>query len=223
MKRIINFLKVLAVTLVIQASVFTVGAETLNGISASSTELSPSEEFCVEVAIPPTENADTASLLVEFDENAFEVIEWNSDIEGGISNSGVDFFGLSAANAERRINLSNGLVLSAKMKVKGEATEGEYSINLVKSSFCYVMDNGYEFKELWFPETTEIIVKISGNAVEEASAVPPEKQLVFISNENKTNVAVIICAIVVPAIVIGVIIRKRVVKAHDKDDTKSSS
>ncbi len=223
MKRILNFLRNFALIMTVQLSALSVGAEAVSGISASKTELSPSEEFFVEIVVPPAENADTASLLVEFDENVFEVIEWKSDIAGGISNSGEGFFGLSAANAERNIELGSGIVLSAKMKVRTEASEGEYSINLVKSSFCYVMDNGYEFKELWFPETTEIIVKISGNADEEGNTELPEKQLVSISNDKKTNVAVIICAIVVPVFVMGVMIRKRIVKAHDKDNTKSSS
>lgn len=223
MKRIMNFFKVLAVILTVQLSALVAGAETINGISSSSTELSHSEEFYVDVAVPSAENADTASLRVEFDENVFEVIEWNPEISGGIANSGEGFFGLSAANAERRIDLSNGLVFSVKMRVKDDAVSGDYSINLVKSSFCYVMDNGYEFKELWFPETTEIIVNVEGTALDEEDAESSEETLVSISNENKTNVAVIICAIVVPVVVIGVMIRKRVLNAHDKDDTKSSS
>lgn len=217
MKRMMNFFTALAAILTVQLSVLVVGAEAANGIYASSAELSQSEEFFVEIAVPPAENADTASVMVEFDENIFEVIEWNTEIAGGISNSGEGFFGLSAANAERKIELGSGIVFSAKMKVKEEAAKGEYSINLVKSSFCYVMDNGYEFKELWFPETTEIIVEISGNAVEEANAEFSEKRLVSISNDNNSNVAVIICAIVIPLVVAGVMIRKKVIKIIDKD------
>lgn len=209
MNRIVNFFKVLTVILAIQSLALTAGAETINGISASSTELSHSEEFYVEVSIPSAENADTASLRVEFDENVFEVIEWNPEISGGIANSGAGFFGLSAANVERRIDLSNGIVLSAKIRVKDEAMEGEYSINLVKSSFCYVMDNGYEFKELWFPETSEIIANIVGSAADETNTEPLENQLVSISNENNSNIGVIIGVIAVFLIVLGLIIFKR--------------
>lgn len=213
MNRIVNFFKVLTVILAIQLLTITIGAETLNGISVSSTELSHSEEFYVEVSIPSAENADTASLRVEFDENVFEVIEWNPEISGGIANSGAGFFGLSAANAERRIDLSSGMTLSAKMRVKDEAAEGEYSINLVKSSFCYVMDNGYEFKELWFPEAYEIIVKITRNtdfAANETETVQPlGNQNTYISNENNSNIGVIIGVIAVFLVVIGLIIFKR--------------
>lgn len=179
-----------------------VSAETVNGISVSNTELSNSEEFRVEITIPPAENSDTASLKVEFDENAFEVVEWNPEIAGGIANSGAGFFSLSAANVERKIDLSGGMTFSARMKVKDEAS-GEYSINLVKNSFCYVMDNGYEFMELWFPETFEAVVNVAGT---------PDLAGDEINNENGDNnlsVVVILGAVAVVVIVAGLVVFKR--------------
>lgn len=199
MNRLIKL--VIAITAIYLLTI-TISAEILNGISVSKTELSNSEEFRVEITIPPAENADTASLKVEFDENVFEVVEWDPEIAGGIANSGAGFFGLSAANVERKIDLSGGMTFSATLKVKNEADSGEYSINLVKTSFCYVMDNGYEFMELWFPETFEAVVNVTGTPDLAGDEIANE-------GENNLSVVVILGAVAVVVIAAGVVVFKR--------------
>lgn len=196
-----RLIKLVIVIAAISLLVIVVSAETVNGISVSNAELSNSEEFRVEITIPPAKNADTASLKVEFDENAFEVVEWNPEIAGGIANSGAGFFSLSAANVERKIDLSGGMTFSARMKVKDEAS-GEYSINLVKNSFCYVMDNGYEFMELWFPETFEAIVNVAGTPDLAGDEIDNE-------GDNNLSVVVILGAVAVVVIVAGLVVFKR--------------
>ena len=135
------------------SAVDTAGA---NGLYTGKTELSAGEEFTVSVVIPPAENCDTATLRVIFSENAFEVTDWAAELPGGFYNSAENFFAVSAANVERAIDLSHGLTLTAGLRVKEDAPDGIYPVILETASFCYVMDNGRDFQDVWFPETREL-------------------------------------------------------------------
>lgn len=132
-----------------------------NGLYVSSELLERGEEFAVTVSVPPAENADTASVKVVFDGDAFEVTEWEPELPGCMYASADDSFALSAANVQRSIDLSEGLELTAWLRVKDDAPDGDYTFDLAEASFCYVKDNGYEFEELWTPEDTQAYVSVS--------------------------------------------------------------
>lgn len=137
----------------------------VNGISASASEVAAGEEFTVTLNIPAAENADTAIIRVDFDGAAFTVTEWSPSLSGQVINSGVDsdgvgFFLVNAANAQRAIDLSEGLTLTAKLKVNDEAEIKDYTFTLVDSSLSYFNDETFEDVELWKPSATEVTVSV---------------------------------------------------------------
>lgn len=135
-------------------------------LSVSSTDLKAGDRFNVSINIPSiNKNADTATLRVEFDSDAFDVAQWAPVIPGGTSGSGKDFFSLSAANAEKKIDLSNGITLTAALVVKNGARAGNYNINLVKNSLSYVDDSGRNNIELWSPTMTKATVRVIASSV----------------------------------------------------------
>lgn len=138
------------------------GAVPVSGISISDSSPAPGSTFTVTVSVPAAENADTASVRVEFDSSAFEVTEWSPKMENSLCNSGKGFFVLTSANADRVIDLSRGLELKATVRASDSAS-GAYTFRLVKHSFSYVKDNGYEYVELWQPTFTEASVNIGGS------------------------------------------------------------
>ena len=145
------------------------GAEQVNGISVSDSVLGQGSEFTLEISVPPAENADTASVKAVFDEQAFEVLEWKPVISGGFANAQNGRIALSAANVERVIDLSEGLTLTAKMRVKDDAPEGDYVFELNKHSFSYVLEDGFTFEEVWQPEITNVTVTVGALSRTEAS------------------------------------------------------
>lgn len=155
------------------AAVFSVtaSADNADGISVSADTLTAGEFFTLTVNIPPSENADTASVKITYDETAFEVTEWAPALPGGVSNSGNGILALSAANIERVIDLSGGLTLTAEMRVRDDASPGAYTFELTDHSLCYVQDNGYEFEELWFPEVISAAVEVVLPAAETPETV----------------------------------------------------
>ena len=168
------FVSLLCLIIAVAAMPIIVYATSVNGISASSRNLNPGDSFTVSLNIPATENADTASIRVEFDSTAFEVTSWSPNISNGLFNSGEGFFAVSAANAIKEINLVGGLELKAGIKVKESAKTGDYSIRLTKYSISYVKDNGYEFVELWNPSVKEVTVRVgttSGNGRTETTSI----------------------------------------------------
>lgn len=150
-------------------------------ITVSKSNLKPNDEFEVYINVPANpQNADTASLKVEFDSSAFEVKSWEPVISGGTAGKGEGYFSLAAANAERKIDLSNGLTLTATLKVKSAANNGSYAIKLTKSSFSYVADNGYEYIELWSPEVKNVNVKVNA----EPTTTVPAKDDITVSKKD---------------------------------------
>ena len=132
-----------------------------NGIYASKSVLARGERFTVTINIPPMANADTASIKAEFDANAFEVLSWSPTLANSVSNYGSNFFIVTSANADRNIDLSRGVELSAVVSVKSTAPDGNYAFILKQHSLSYVNDNGYDYTELWTPSVTTANVRIS--------------------------------------------------------------
>ncbi len=160
---------------------FTAYSAELNGLSVSDKDLIQGEEFEIYIDIPASsEKADTASLKVEFDSSAFEVKNWSPVIPGGTIGMGDGYFTLAAANAERKIDLSNGLTLTAIIKVKSTAKNGSYDFKLTKSSFSYVADNGYDYVELWSPAVKSVAVKVNA----EPTVVVPRKDDITVSKSD---------------------------------------
>ena len=153
---------VIFMCLIVAVSVFPViaSAVSVNGISSSSSSVSPGDSFIVTLNIPKSENADTVSIRVEFDSSTFEVTSWEPQITNGLYNKGDGFFVVSSANATRAVEMGSGLVLKAGMSVKKNAKNGNYSIKLVKNSISYVKDNGYEYVELWDPTVKEVTIQV---------------------------------------------------------------
>lgn len=139
-------------------------AADVNGISISAGELSPGDTFTVTVSVPPSGNADTGSVEVNFSASAFEVTSWEPGISGGIVNSGDGFFVVAAANASRVIDLSAGLELKATLRVKSSATGGSYSFLLTRHNFSYVSDSGTDQIDLWNPDVTKAEVTVDGSS-----------------------------------------------------------
>ena len=165
MKRIFRILAVLTAACALSSlTPLSAFAEDANGIVVSETALMQGDEFTLSLVVPPTEDADTASVKIRFDASAFEGLEWNPQVSGGFSNLTDGLIALSAANADRYIKLGDGLTLTAKMKVRDDAPDGYYDFVLSENSFCYVMEDGWTFKEVWFPETTSVTVKVGDPA-----------------------------------------------------------
>ena len=156
-----------------------------NGLAVSDNDLTQGDEFEVYINVPAnSENADTVSLKVEFDSSAFEVKSWEPVVSGGTAGMGDGYFSLAAANAERKIDLSKGLTLTATLKAKDTAKNGNYDIKLTKSSFSYVADNGYEYIELWSPTVKNVNVKV---VAESTTTVPVKDDITVSESSLKAN------------------------------------
>lgn len=162
MKYRLNKLLALFVALCLSSCLFSLGisASSDNGITASSTNLAPGSVFTLSVVIPEAADADNASIQVNFDSTAFEVVSWKPEIPNGVYNSGSDFFTVAAASSTRAIKLEEGLTLKAQMKVKEEAEKGLYKFNLTKCSLSFYDENIEDYVELWDPEVLTITVSV---------------------------------------------------------------
>ena len=157
-------LSLLCAAVAIAAVSVTASAASVNGISVSGSDLNPGDTFTVTLSVPAGESADTASIRVEFDPAAFEVVSWSPNLANGYYNSGDSFLAVTSANAVRTIDLSRGAEFTATLSVKRSVTSGTYPIKLVSHSFSYVKDNGYEYVELWTPSVTEAYVKVGSSS-----------------------------------------------------------
>ena len=162
MKYRLNKLLALFTALCLSSCLFSLGisASSDNGITASSTNLAPGSVFTLSVVIPEAADADNASIQVNFDSTAFEVVSWKPEIPNGVYNSGSDFFTVAAASSTRAIKLEDGLTLKAQMRVKEEAEKGLYKFNLTKCSLSFYDENIEDYVELWDPEVLTITVSV---------------------------------------------------------------
>ncbi len=167
-----------AALLTLAAAVSMTGAafsESVNGLSLSSKSAEPGEEFTLTLTVPPTEDADTASIKVVYDDSAFEPIEWDPQLPGSYSNAENGLIAISAANADRDIDLSKGLTLTARMKVRDSAANGEYTFTLIEGSICYFNESTFEFVELWESEVNDVTMTVVNGAAETQSADEQEE------------------------------------------------
>ena len=147
------------------------------GISVSSATAGAGGTFELYVDIPASDNrADTISLNVEFDPDAFEVVSWYSNntsspdyikdiVSGAWVNHGTGFLTLTASNTTPRIDLSDGIHLTAVMKVKTTASAGDHGITLKKADVCRYDSGLYTYRHFWEPETDHIAVSVTTDAV----------------------------------------------------------
>ena len=179
MKYRLNKLLALFIALCLSSCLFSVGisASSDNGITASSTNLAPGSVFTLSVVIPEAADADNASIQVNFDSTAFEVVNWKPEIPNGVYNSGSDFFTVAAASSSRAIKLEDGLTLKAQMKVKEDAEKGLYQFNLTKGSVSFYDENIEDYVELWEPEVLTITV-----------SVDPENEVVIEPEEEEEEI-----------------------------------
>lgn len=144
------------------------------GISSSSATVRRGETFSVYITVPSVpENADTASILAEFDPDIFEVVSWSPVLPGSFANSGNGYFALSASNAGRSIILSGGITLKADLRVKNNTSSSAGTITLKKASLAHVKDNGYDYQELWIPSVTSVRINISQDGGSGTSGTRP--------------------------------------------------
>lgn len=151
-----------------------ISAAAVNGISISESAPVRGKEFELTLTVPSCVDADTASIVVEFPQGVFEVTEWAPVMSGGLSNSGDGFIALSAANADRFIDLSKGLSLTAKLRAREDAPDGEYSFRLTDASLCYFNEVTRDFTELWSPEVTAATVTLTGGKTAVTTVTEPD-------------------------------------------------
>lgn len=150
-----------------------ISASSDNGITASSANLAPGSSFYISVVIPEAADADNASIQVNFDSAAFEVVSWKPEIPNGAYNSGSDFFMVTAASSTRSIKLEDGMTLKAEMRVKEDAEKGLYKFTLTKSSLSFYDENIEDYVELWDPEALTITVSVDP---ENVAVTEPEEE-----------------------------------------------
>ncbi|MGN0577595.1 MAG: cohesin domain-containing protein [Ruminiclostridium sp.] len=162
MKYRLNKLLALFIALCLSSCLFSVSisASSDNGITASSANLAPGSVFSISVVIPEAADASNASIQVNFDSTAFEVVSWKPEIPNGVYNSGSDFFTVAAASSSRAIKLDDGLILKAEMRVKDTAEKGLYKFSLTKGSVSFYDENIEDYVELWEPESITITVSV---------------------------------------------------------------
>ncbi len=147
------------------------------GISVSSSTSDTCGTFELYVDIPASDNwADEISLNVEFDPEAFEVVSWYSNntssldyiqniISGAWVDHGSDYLSLTASNKIPLIDLSKGIHLTAKMKVKNTASVGNHSITLKKADICRYDAELDKYRHFWEPETEYLAVSVMNDVV----------------------------------------------------------
>ena len=147
------------------------------GISVSSSTSYTCGTFELYVDIPASDNwADEISLNVEFDPEAFEVVSWYSNntssldyiqniISGAWVDHGSDYLSLTASNKIPLIDLSKGIHLTAKMKVKNTASVGNHSITLKKADICRYDAELDKYRHFWEPETEYLEVSVMNDVV----------------------------------------------------------
>lgn len=149
-----------------------IAPNTGGSISASSTNLSPGQEFKLTITVPAiAKSAENASVTVKFDADSFSVVSWYSDsadltaLKAAIPNaavsSGADYLSLDAENDSQAIDLSSGLTLTATMKVSPGASVGTHEFSLEKSSFTYTIADTTTTAELWAPLSKDTTVNVS--------------------------------------------------------------
>ena len=173
-----------------------------NGISLSAQRLYHGKEFTVTLYAPPSQNADTVSVRVDFDSSAFEVTEWKVSLPGTYaSSSGEGYFAASSANAERAVDMSGGVELRAALKVKDTAEYGRYEFRLSESSICYFDESAYDYVELWEPE----VKSVSVNVFSEPADITGQKEPAGNSGNEPENSAIKIIIIAAAALLFAVL------------------
>ena len=163
-------LTILSVILSVMTLTTVISASNMNGLGVSSDRVAPGDTFTVYVDVPPSANADTAYIKVEFDASAFEVVSWSPAMSGAVTNSGDGFFVLTAANAFRDIALGSGYRAEAVISVRYGAARGTYSFRLTEHSISYISDDGIDYVEVWQPAVTEVAVSIGDRSASDTTA-----------------------------------------------------
>jgi|GEM_PF-1660689 len=141
-----------------------------SGLNVKKTSLIPSETFDLDIYIPPcAKKADSLYFTVKFDSGAFEVVSWYSSDTGSpayigkyipdsLADRGANYIALDASAAGA--DLSEGILLTAKMKVKENASAGGHRIYFEEAG---AFRSGHE--SLWYPTSTSVTLSVSSDSV----------------------------------------------------------
>ncbi len=153
LRKLIKLLPMLVIPAVMLMMSLICSADSYSGLSVSSSLITPDDTFNVTVKVPPVNAyADSASVKVTFDSDYFSVVSWNPklpDSKNVVSNYGDGFFAVSAAGDSRNIDLTEGLTLTATLKVRTGVKSGSSVISLEKHSFSYYDEDTNDIVELW--------------------------------------------------------------------------
>lgn len=147
-----------------------------NGIAVSSGSVKNGDTFTVTLTVPANaQKADTVSIRAEFDNTAFELIEWTPAIPGAtfsdVNNKNNDFFSVSSASAVPNVDLSAGFTLTASFKVKDSAAAGSYPFTLTRNNVTYYDETGKTNVSLWNPDQKNVAVTVEAGSSVEAECV----------------------------------------------------
>lgn len=150
--------------------VFPAGADGISGIYASKISAAQGDIFYVYVNIPAMQaEADALSVMVDFDPNVFEVLDWDAhlNISDVLQFSNYDntygYFTVTTANTEDSIDLRRGLNFVAEMRVRSGAQLGRHYIKMTQYSLTSAVVDGDDLTNvtLWYPAITETAVEVT--------------------------------------------------------------
>ena len=146
-----------------------------SGLNVKKTSLIPGEEFDLDIYIPPrAQEADSLYFTVKFDSDAFEVVSWySSDISSpvyigkyipdSLADRGADYIALDASAAGA--DLSEGILLTARMRVRENAPAGDHRIYFEKAG-AFRSDRTSSVQEsLWYPTSMSVNLSVSSDSV----------------------------------------------------------
>lgn len=124
-----------------------------SGISLSSYNTKPGEQFYVYVTVPDTYLYDNAAYLrVNYDANEFELDSSSSLIYGGYLDRGYGYFTISSLNWYQTYKSNRGYTFSVPMRVRSGAKSGSFRFSLTNSDIYYWYNGVYNYQNLWAPE-----------------------------------------------------------------------
>ncbi len=143
-----------------------------SGVYTSQSAVIAGETFDLIIKIPAAaHNADSVSIKVEFDADVFEVISWysNEEISKIMTNATAytepGFVSVSAGNTTYPIDMSEPIILKAKIRVDTDASTDDYTFTLKQKKIVYFDEEEKEVCDLWYPINTTAEVSVTNNVI----------------------------------------------------------
>ena len=135
--------------------------KTGGGISLTESTVEQNGEFSVNIRIPAIPDAvDTVDIRTSFDSSVFDVVTVSTNAVGAEVYDDSGHFGLIGADTSRSIDVSRGLSLTARMRVKSSARPGTYMFSITDSIITYTV--GSEQRDsLWSPASRTASIRIT--------------------------------------------------------------